>query len=362
MSILIFVAVLFVLILVHEWGHFITAKKTGMRVDEFGIGFPPRLFGIKKGETEYTFNLFPIGGFVKIFGEDSIGVDGKSDSARSFTSKPKWAQALVLVAGVTMNIILAWVLFVIALTVGTQTMVDESTASEKATLVVTEVLSESPAGEAGIPRGARITELQSGNDVLETPVPSTFRSFVTAHEGQEVAVTYLLKKEEHTATIVPERGLSGTDGQVAVGVKIGLVEIVSKPLGSAFVDSTVMVGTGLYDITIGLGKLLADAVMFRADLKNVAGPIGIVGLVGEASSFGITSLLMFSAFISLNLAVINLFPFPALDGGRLLFVFIEAVKGSPIKASWVNTLNTIGFVMLILLMLAVTYSDVTKLF
>lgn len=394
MSILIFVLVLFVLILVHEWGHYITAKKTGMRVDEFGIGFPPRLFAIKKGETEYTFNLFPIGGFVKIFGEDgvgdpsarldedvseqsegkspssgqfrygkdAVGVEGKPDSSRSFTSKPKWAQALVLVAGVTMNIILAWFLFVVALTLGTQTMVDESVATDKATLVVSEVLAESPAGEAGIPRGARILQLQSGDDVLTAPVPSTFRSFTNGHEGQEVAVTYSVKNEEYTATIVPERGLDGTDGQVAVGVKIGLAEVVSTPLHKAVVESSVMVVGGLYDITVGLGKLLADAVMLRADLTSVAGPIGIVGLVGEASSFGVTSLLMFSAFISLNLAVINLLPFPALDGGRLMFVFIEAIKGSPIKASWVNTLNTIGFVLLIALMLVVTYSDITKLF
>src|SRR3989338_6883139 len=133
MSILIFFLVLFVLILVHEWGHFIAAKKTGMRVDEFGIGFPPKLFGVKKGETEYTFNALPIGGFVRIFGENPAAIeDEEGDKARAFGSRPYWAQAVVLVAGVTMNVIFSFFFFIITFMIGVPTAVEEATASPEA--------------------------------------------------------------------------------------------------------------------------------------------------------------------------------------------------------------------------------------
>ncbi len=162
MTILLFFGVLFVLILVHEWGHFITAKKTGMRVDEFGIGFPPKLFGVKRGETEYTMNLLPIGGFVRIFGEDAAGAAESADYARSFIARPKWAQAIVLVAGVTMNVLFAWFLFAIVLMVGLPTAVDEATATPEARLVVASVLPGSPADLAGVPAGAVVTSLSAG--------------------------------------------------------------------------------------------------------------------------------------------------------------------------------------------------------
>ena len=179
MSILIFFLVLFVLILVHEWGHFIVAKKTGMRVDEFGIGFPPKLFGVKKGETEYTFNALPIGGFVRIFGEngeepfspvEGEALDRRSEAqaeageggvqrqqtikrdSRSFNYRPKWAQALVLIAGVVMNVLFAWLLFSVTYMIGVPTAVDEATAGPGAELVIVQTLPDSPASV--IPPGA----------------------------------------------------------------------------------------------------------------------------------------------------------------------------------------------------------------
>jgi regulator of sigma E protease len=192
MSIIIFLLVLIVLILVHEWGHYITAKWTGMRVDEFGIGFPPKLFGIKRGETEYTLNALPIGGFVKILGENG-DADGEvlsvADQSRTFSARPKWAQAIVLVAGVTMNVLLAFVLLVVILVVGTDVQVAEDTATADARFAVIEVAPDSPA--AVLPLKAEITGATSDGRTLETLTPSAFVEFVRAGNGAPISLTYL---------------------------------------------------------------------------------------------------------------------------------------------------------------------------
>lgn len=362
MSILIFLIVLFVLVLVHEFGHFIVAKKTGMRVDEFAIGFPPRIFGKKKGETLYAFNALPIGGYVKIFGEDGITDEREGNDPRSFTSRPKWAQALVLVAGVAMNVLLAWLLFVAVFLVGVQSVVPEEEASDAAKLTITSVLPESPAAEAGIPIGAEVRSVTAGGETKSDISPSAFTTFTQEHHGEEITITYRSSGEEYTSTIIGEKGLVPDDSErVILGVSLAFIETVPKPPIEAVVEATTLTATSLRDITVGITSLIVDAVQFDADFSDVAGPVGIVNLVGEASAFGVTSLLMFTAFISLNLAIINLLPFPALDGGRLLFVIIEAVKGSRINPAVAGTLNMIGFVLLMLLMVAVTVSDIVKL-
>lgn len=359
MTVLIFFLVLFVLILVHEWGHFIAAKKTGMKVDEFGIGFPPKLFGIKKGETEYTFNIFPIGGFVRILGENAEEADRDEDHERSFVAKPKWAQAVVLVAGVTMNIIFAWFLFVVVLTMGVPTSVDEITASPDADLLITSVMPSSPASEAGLRAGTEVVSVSSGGDLLATINPTAFRDFTAAHADSPVDI---LTGENTTITVVPQAGLLDTEPErVMVGVQLSMVEVVSKPITTALYEATVNTGASLVAITTGITKLIVDSLTWSADVSQVAGPIGIVGLVGDAAQFGLASLLMFTAIISLNLAVINMLPFPALDGGRLLFVAIEAVTKKQIKPVWVARLNLVGFALLILLMVAVTYNDILRI-
>ncbi len=417
MSILIFLAVLFVLVLVHELGHFVVAKWTGMRVDEFGIGFPPKLFGIKKGETEYTINALPIGGFVKIFGEDSVGTesspvpseardhrsealaeagegragtqparldenlsersDGESPASgqsrygkggedgvenRSFTSRSKWAQIAVLLAGVTMNVLFAWLLVAIAFGIGVQTSVSETEATENARLTITSVLPQSPADEALLSPGSVIKGVHAGNENLDTLSPSAFSAFIERHADTPVTIAYLLNGELRAVAVTPKTGIiEGNATKPAIGVALSQIDILKRSVTDSITDSFVYILTGLHDITIGLGSLLYDTVRMKADFSQVAGPVGIVGLVGEASAFGLTSLLMFTAFISLNLAVINVLPFPALDGGRLVLVIVEAVKGSPIPPKYVATVNAVGFFILIALMVAVTWNDVARL-
>lgn len=362
MSILIFFLVLFVLILVHELGHFMIAKWVGMRVDEFGIGFPPKLWGMKKGETEYTFNALPIGGFVRILGENFDEEEVRDDYERSFVAKSKWAQAAVLVAGVTMNVLFAWLLITVVFMAGVTTSVEESAAGPNAHLRVAEVLTDAPAADAGLAAGATITMVQSGEEELTSLTPSAFSSFVTEHGTEPITIEYSYKGEASSVTITPEPGVIESEPDTpAVGVALAMTQVEHKAPVTAMVSAAKTTGSALVAITTGIGGLIADAVRFQADFSSVAGPVGIVGMVGEAAGFGITSLLMFTAFISLNLAVINLLPFPALDGGRLLFVAIEAVIRRPLNPVWLARLNFAGFALLILLMVAVTYSDVVKL-
>lgn len=363
MSVIIFFLVLFVLILVHEWGHFIAAKKTGMRVDEFGIGFPPKLFGIKKGETEYTFNSLPIGGFVKIFGEnpDSINESDKNDLPRAFGSRPLWAQAVVLVAGVTMNVIFAWFLFFVTFIIGVPTMVDEKTATSEASLYISGVLPNGPLS-GKIPAGSQVISLVSQGDELRKLSPTSFSEFIQAHSNQTIDISYRHNKEEATITVSPVVGLIPTaEEKAAVGVSLAMVEIQSMSVFKAVSAAATATYSGLINITVGLFTLLAQSIQGTADFSQVAGPIGIVGLVGDAAAFGVSALLTFTAMISLNLAVINMLPIPALDGGRLLFVAIEAVIRRPINPIWMGRVNLVGFALLMLLMVVVTYNDIARL-
>ncbi|MCU0678203.1 MAG: site-2 protease family protein [Candidatus Pacebacteria bacterium] len=363
MTILIFLAVLFVLILVHEWGHYITAKWTGMRVDEFGIGFPPKLFGWKRGETVYSLNALPIGGFVKILGENG-DADGEQlsavDTTRTFSARPKWAQAIVLVAGVTMNILFAWIVLIAILMIGTEVQVGTDTAGPDAKLTVLSVAPDSPA--AVLPVRAEIVSATRGEEALTTLTPEAFRDFVSAGNGEAVSISYVAGDENKTVTLTPERGLDTSRPDAAIlGVQTGFLEVQTYDFVPAVKEASLQTVAMLKAITVGLVSLLANAVMGTADFSQVAGPVGIVDHVGQAASFGLTSLLYFTAVISLNLAVINLLPIPALDGGRLVFVAIESITRRPINPVWAGRLNLIGFAALMLLMVIVTYNDILKL-
>lgn len=363
MSVVLFLLVLFVLVLVHEWGHFIVAKKTGMRVDEFAIGFPPKLFSVKKGETEYSFNALPIGGFVKIFGEnaEAITAEEAHNESRAFYARPKWAQALVLIAGIVMNVLFAWLLFTGALLLGVPSAVDEATAGPDAALVIAGTLKDAPA-DGLLPVGARVVGARSSNDTLDALTPSAFSAFIGAHADELISIDYKKGDVTGTAEVTPKAGLVAEDPQKKiVGTTLALVENKQEALPGAIVEGGRMTVNGVGAITVGLYSLIRDAIMGRADFSSVAGPVGIVGLVGDAASYGLTPLLLFTAIISLNLAVINLLPFPALDGGRLLFVGIEAITKRRIPSAVTGWVNLLGFALLMILMIAVTINDIGRL-
>ena len=373
MTILIFIIILFVLVLAHEWGHFIVAKKSGMRVDEFGIGFPPRLASIKWRGTRYSLNLLPLGGFVKIYGEDG-DLDSKTESPDAtpatpdsvdggrFSTKTRLQQAAVLVAGVTMNVVLAWFIFFIILTVGQPVAVTEAEVSDTAELVISEVMPDTPAAIAGLPLGATVVGLSSGASEETTLLPSTFRDFTAAHGNQEITIDYEFAGELESVTIVPTTGLISEEPDRAVaGVTLVLIETVKTPFYTAWYEALIVTKDGLSLVAVGLFSFLSDLVVGQADYGQISGPVGIVGLVGDASSFGLTSLLTLTANLSLSLAVINLLPFPALDGGRLVLVGVEAVTRRPLNPKIVKYINHTGFVLLLLLMALITYNDIYKL-
>lgn len=373
MDIVIFLVILVLLILVHEFGHFIVAKKSGIRVDEFGIGFPPKLFGKKFGETEYTVNALPIGGFVRIFGEDYTDEEGKPiDDPRSFVRKSKWVQAAVLVAGVGFNILFAWFLFTLGFAIGMPQAVDEQSLSNARDirLFVTQVLPESPASLGGLTQDDAIinVKLENGQSVEKKEKdggalsPETVSTFIAAHPNEKIVFDVSKKGQVRELTIEPKTHvLTDAPERVAAGFSMTLVGTVSYPVHIALVEGAKTTWIMLKEITVSLLKFFYQAFTFHADFSQVAGPVGIVRLVGDASALGISYLITFTALISLNLAVINVLPFPALDGGRLLFVIIEAIKGSPIKPSVANNFNRIGFALLIALMVVVTFHDIWKL-
>jgi regulator of sigma E protease len=368
MSIIIFIIILLVLVLVHEFGHFFTAKRFGIRVDEFGFGFPPKLFGIKKGETEYTVNLLPIGGFVKIFGEspDEENMNG-ADAGRSFVNKPKWQQAIVLFAGIFANFLLAWFLFSIGFMSGLPTSVNSSIpgyALNDVNLVVVSVALESPAFKAGLKSGDKIVSLTDDKSEESTQnntaiTPESLKEFVVKHPGEEISLGYVRGKntEFNVAKITPDT----STGTPTIGISMDQIGTAKLPIFMAFYEGAKLTIYVTKGTVVGLYTLIFDGLQGKGSLDAVTGPVGMVGIVGDAYQFGFVYLISFAALISINLGIINAIPFPALDGGRLFFLLIEKIKGSPITPKIANTANMIGFGILLLLMAVVTYHDIAKL-
>ncbi|HEU0080930.1 MAG TPA: M50 family metallopeptidase [Candidatus Paceibacterota bacterium] len=366
MYILIFLVILAVLVLVHEFGHFYAAKKSGVRVDEFGLGFPPRLWGRRVGETVYTLNAIPFGGFVKIFGENpDDGLDEPLPTAeleRSFVRKPKIVQAIILLAGIAMNILFAWALFSIAFMSGMTTGVSDQNSRyvRDAHVIVLDILPRSAAEKAGLMRGDQLIAYRAGGATTTIAAPSTVQA-VTRNSGGK-PITFEVSRATETKYLAVSPVQSDQAGSYAIGISMDVVGKAQLPFFLAIAEGgklTYHLFTGIFS---GLYTLVHDALLGRADVSQLSGPVGIARLVGDASKLGFVYLLSFTAFISLNLAALNLIPFPALDGGRVLFVLIEAIIRRPISPRVANTANAIGFGLLILFMVFITYKDIVKLF
>lgn len=366
MSVILFVLILLVLILVHEYGHLLAAKASGMKVEEFGIGFPPKVLSLSKlfrlrGETEYTVNALPLGGFVRIYGEDGA-VEG-SDAARAFSARPKILQAFVLVAGVLMNALLAWVLIsgLLMASVPRGLSTEEVLNAREVTLTVSAVVPDSPAARAGVLPGDAVLSLKRGEEVVSPRTPEEVTAFVAAHE-EAATLTVSRTGEALVFEVAPEEGVLAADpSRKAIGLATAVSGILPLPVHEALWRGAGETLSLLGAVARGLGDLAYGALTMSADLSAVSGPVGIAGAVGTAADRGIADLVFLTALISLNLAVINLVPFPALDGGRLLFLLAEALLRRPIPRRVADTANTVGFALLILLMVAVTVSDIGRL-
>jgi len=399
-----------VLVISHEFGHFIVAKKSGMRVDEFSFGFPPKLFSKKIGETTYNINLLPLGGYVKIYGEngedenenkenpedgtiikethidesitETISKEGeiaitktetieedvkiKNDKSRSFVNKPKYIQALVLVAGITMNLLVAWLLLSVGFMSGLPTSVGSAPKGavvKDAAVTVTSVLVNSPAEKSGIKTGDKIISLDTPTDstlLLSSNFGTeTVQNFVKSHGDENINISLIRGQEPLNVTIAPEK--SKDSNTAMIGISMDMIGRLKLPVRKAIWEGAKLTWSVTEGTVVGFYNLITSAVVGKADINSLTGPIGIVGVVGDASKFGFIYLLSFTALISINLAVINLVPFPALDGGRLLFLLIEKIKGSRIKPEIANWANAIGFGLLMILMVIISYHDIVKL-
>lgn len=352
MSVALFILILLVLVVGHELGHFFVAKWTGMKVPEFGVGFPPKLWGIRVGETEYTINALPFGGFVKIVGEDAED----KDHPDAFGKKPKLAQAAVLFAGPGMNVVLGFFAFFIALMIGVPSVIEGGTEGvTDARVIVADVLPGSPAAQAGVERGDTVVSI---NDVSVTDP----RSIAEAVQKGDVTLALARGETKKVVTVSPTTNLIAED-PTRLGIGIASVAIGTKTY--SFVDAFVEAGKrtvdGLWGIVVGLASLIGGAFTLSSSIADISGPVGIATLVGDAAAIGAGQILILAAIISLNLAVINLIPFPALDGGRLALLAIETVRGKEMSTKTVMAINSIGFLLLISLMVVVTWNDIARL-
>ncbi len=358
---LLVVGILVVLIVAHELGHFVAAKLFGVKVEEFGVGYPPRAFSFGIwGGTEYTLNWIPFGGFVRLFGDEGEGQRGKG----SLMEARRWKQALILVAGVTANLAMGWFLFTCALHVGIPRVVDSPSEAKSARLMVADVVPGSPADAAGMVAGDRILAVQDPSHVsAATLSPDSVSDFIKTRGGKALEVTYFHAGATTTSEIIPAHGVVPDEaGRPALGVALVLVTNESLPWGSAALGAINATKGAFVTILQGLWTILDRALHGAPNFSDVVGPLGLVQVVGEASQNGFGNVLALAAFISVNLAIINLIPVPALDGGRLFLLGIEAVfrRGAPRLA--VHILNAIGVALIVLLMITVTYHDIIRLF
>ena len=366
MSILIFIIVIVALIVVHEFGHFVAAKLSGMRVDEFGLGFPPRAMIITKvGETEYTLNWLPLGGFVKIYGEDGK-VPGDAPDPRAFSSRPRILQAIVLVAGIAMNLLFAYVLITGALFMGTPRALsgDELTTARDIQLMVANVLPGSPAARAGLTIGDTILSAEDGRYVFSGVSPAEFTKFVSDGRGNTTIALSVRHADGKEALLFARPTvdvITSDPSRPALGVEVATVGVVSLSFIAAVTEGASLTWEATKMTAVGLWHFFYGVFTLSADLSQVAGPVGIAGIVGSASAQGLGYLFSITAIISINLALINLIPIPALDGGRLLFVIIESIIRRPINPRISQAMNAVSFVFLILLMLVVTANDIFKI-
>jgi regulator of sigma E protease len=361
---IIFILILGLLVLSHEFGHFIAAKKAGMRVDEFAFGFPPKLFSWRRGETVYSVNLIPFGGFVRIHGEDyevTETAESVADRARRFTARPKGWQTLVISAGVICNLLLAWVLLSLGFMVGfpaTVTPENKETITNVRVMVV-EVQPNSPASLAGLKTGDVITGITTEGVTETITSPEMVTGSITKTKGP-LTVNLLRGSEIKNISVTPVTKAESTESFIGIAMdSIGTVRL-SAP--EAIFQGAIRTGTYAWLTLKGFFNLIHDAILGRADLASLSGPVGIYFLVSDAAALGFSYLIGFTAIISVSLAVINILPLPALDGGRLFILLIESIRRKPLADSTVAKINAIGFFVLIGLMLLVSYHDLLKYF
>ncbi len=387
-TILLFIVILGILVVVHEWGHYYTAKKFGIKVHEFGFGYPPRAFGwyrdpntkklkwvwgngkssLKKtvaGDEQqkefpnmlWSVNWLPLGGFVRIKGENGE----RAEERNSFGHHKAWKRITVLAAGVIMNIILAAVVlsfgFMIGLPADLSQGVDaHAEIVEKPSVVIQSVEKDSPADTAGIMFGDKIIAI----DEVSVTNSKELIEYVAAH-GEERVKLQVVRGSEELVLYATPAVLEGIP-EARLGVSIAEAGIIRYPWYIAIYKGFVAAGFGLVTIFVSFYYLILNLIAGKGLVFDIAGPVGIAQVVGQSARLGFQYVLNVTAMLSLSLAAINILPIPALDGGRILFVLLEKIKGKPVSMKYEQLAHTIGFVLLMTLVVVVTWRDIAKLF
>jgi len=372
MTVIIFLAVLSVLVVVHELGHFLAARWNGIGVEEFGLGFPPRLIGwfkngrghwrivgwrpAKHQHTIFSLNWIPLGGFVKLRGEN--GIDRPGDS-QSFNNKNAGQRILVVIAGVIMNIVLAAIIFIVGLSIGWPQATDNLSSQARVVnqqIAIIEVVPDSPANQAGLQAGDLITSIN------QQAIGSISQLRQLNQESAGQSLNYQIKRQEAVLDIqIKPQIIDGGNSQYTIGAALAESGLVSYSWPRAIWEGLRLTALSLKDIASGFWQLLSGLFHGHNMADQVAGPVGIAVLTGQISSLGFIYLLQFVALLSLNLAFINILPLPALDGGRLLFIAIEKITGHRTKAQIEALVHNIGFILLLSLIVLITFQDVGRL-
>ncbi len=359
-TLLLFIGILVIVIIGHEFGHFIVARWNGVKVEEFGFGLPPKIWGFKpKGsDTEYNINLLPIGGYVKLLGEEG----DNRDNPQSFASKKPWQRIAILSAGVIMNLIIAVIAFTIVGMLGTQVAItDEDIKTQEYSNIrtmITSVVPDSPAEKADLRFGDEIQEMNGIKVVTEAEVSQV----IDNSKGETIDI--VVQRGDETLTKEVEIRDNPPEGQGPTGITIQLTGLQKL----SFVESVQTAFLRIYVIITTTLSILGQMIMSlftRAPLPpeaEVTGPVGLVQIVGDFQDLGLVYIISFIGLISTSLALFNILPIPALDGGRIVFVIIEWIKRSPVSQSLENKFHLIGYSILMLLMLLVTARDIIKLF
>jgi regulator of sigma E protease len=344
LTVIIFLAIL---IIGHEFGHFLTAKFFGLKVEEFGFGFPPRLFKKKIGDTTYTINVIPFGGFVKIYGEDgdvstiteSPNVDGLMEPG-SFQSLSLWKKTIIIVAGAFMNFMIGWFAITGVFLIGTNSSV-----------VVGHVANNSPATTSG---------LMPGDQIKDFPKIENFITFINNNKGKTINLQVIRGNKDVPVSVTPRLNPPSGEGPIGVSLIEGGIpkESFLNSFKDGFTTSVKLLGL-IYRSIYSLFSRL-----FIGDLgvtSQFTGPVGIFSFIDAAGRLGFAHLLQILAIISLNLAALNIIPFPALDGGRLLFMVYEKISGGRLSKKVESTSHLVGFSILIVIMILVTIKDIINL-
>lgn len=356
LTIITFVIVLSILIIAHEFGHFMVAKKTGIKVEEFALGFPPRVWTKRIGETNYSINAIPLGGYVKMLGEVE-----KSTDPRAFENQSRGVRFSVAVAGVLMNLVLAWVLLTVGFAIGMSPVIsDYHTIPGKVIkneIVIADVLKNSAAEKAGFqPMDVVYSAVFNGQETTFSTVEG-LSDFTKAHQGDEITFNYQRNKQNSQQKVILDKNTDSPLGVASVNNAVIRVPWYKAPYVALRETYEITKYTGIF-VGSFFGKLFSTGKVS----DQVGGPVQIYMATGTVIKIGFMAVMQFIAILSINLAIINILPLPALDGGRILFIIIETIaRRRLIKENIEAIIHTVGFALLFLLIILVTYNDIVKL-